>query len=129
MMLQFHIILLRILCVLTSKRNWVFTNTQKNPERTSSWMSNNNAFPKNKITCLLKIFLYSLVVTGFLLFLTGYVELNPRPPLNYAQLTTLMKKYNNQVKFLHQNCLSLLGQRLLLKNFQSDLGNNCVLGF
>ena len=46
MKLQFHIILLPILCVIKSKRNWVFTTTQKNPERMSSWMSNNNAYPK-----------------------------------------------------------------------------------
>ena len=40
-----------------------------------------------------------------------------------------MKKYNDQVKFLHQNCQSVLGQRLLLKNFLSDLGDNCISGF
>ena len=40
-----------------------------------------------------------------------------------------MKKYNDQVKFLHQNCQSVLGKRLLLKNFLSDLGDNCISGF
>ena len=97
----------------------------------SSCMSNYNAYPKKKIifTCLLRNFLYSLVVIRFLLFLSGDVELNPGPPLNYTQFTTLMKKYNDQVKFLHQNCQSVLGQRLLLKNFLSDLGDNCISGF
>ena len=97
----------------------------------SSCMSNNNAYPKTKIifTCLLRNILYSLVVIRFLLFLSGDVELNPGPPLNYTQFTTLMKKYNDQVKFLHQNCQSVLGQRLLLKNFLSDLGDNCISGF
>ena len=40
-----------------------------------------------------------------------------------------MKKYNDQVKILHQNCQSVLGQLLLLKNFLSDLGDNCISGF
>ena len=88
MKLQFHFILFLILCVVTSKRNWVFTTTPTNPEseRMSSCMSNNNAYPKKKIifTCLLRNFLYSLVVIRFLLFLSGDVELNPGPPLNYA---------------------------------------------
>ena len=131
MKLQFHFILLLILCVITSKRNWVFTTTPINPERISSSMSNNNAHPKKKIifTCLLTNFLYSLVVIRFLLFLSGDVELNPGPPLSYTQFTSLMKKYNDQVKFLHQNCQSVLGQRLLLKHFLSDLGDNCISGF
>ena len=130
MRLQFHFILL-ILCVITSKRNWVFTTTPINSERISSCMSNNIAYPKKKIifTCLLRNFLYSLVVIRFLLFLSGDVELNPGAPPNYTQFTTLMKKYNDQVKFLHQNCQSVLGQRLLLKNFLSDLDDNCISGF
>ena len=131
MKLQFHIILLLILCVITSKRSWVFATTPINPERMSSCMSNNNAYPKKKIifTCLLRNFLYSLVVIRFLLFLSGDVELKPGPPLNYTQFTSLMKKYNDQVLFLHQNCQSVLGQRLLLKNFLSDLGDNYISGF
>ena len=97
----------------------------------SSCMSNNNRYPKKKIifTCLLRNFLYSLVVIRFLLFFSGDVELNPGPPLNYTQFTTLMKKYNDQVKFQYQNCQSVLGQRLILKNFLSDLGDNCISGF
>ena len=134
MKLQFHFILLLILCVITSKRNWVFTTSPINPEneKMSSCMSNNNSYPKKKIifTCLLRNFLYSLVVIRFLLFLSGDVELNPGPTLSYTQFTTSMKKYNDQVKFLHQNCQSVLGQRLLLlKNFLSDLGDNCISGF
>ena len=94
-------------------------------------MAYNNAYPKNKIifTCLLRYFVYSMVVIRFLLFLSGDVELSPGPPLNYTQFTTLMKKYNNQVKFLHQNRQCVLGQRLLLKNFLSDLSDNCISGF
>ena len=130
MKLQFHFILLLILCVITSKRNWVFTTTPINPERMLSCMSNNNAYPKKIIfTCLLRNFLYSLVVIRFLLFLSNDVELNPGPPLNYTQFTTLMKKYNDQVKFLHQNCQSVLGQRLLIKKFLSALGDNSITGF
>ena len=133
MKLQFHFILLLILCVITSKRNWVITTKPINPEseRMSSCMSNNNAYPKKKIifTCLLRNFLYSMVVIRFLLFLSGDVELNPRPSLNYTQFTTLIKKCKDQVKFLHQTCQSVLGQRLLLKNFLSDLGDNCISGF
>ena len=122
-MLQFHIILLFILCVITLKRNWVFTTTAINPEKTSSCMSSNNAYPKMKIilTCLLRNFLYSLVVIRFTLFLIGDVELNSGAPLNYTQFTSIVKKYSNQVKFLHQNCQSVLGQRLVLKNFLSDI--------
>ena len=133
MKLQFHFILLLMLCVITPKRNLVFTTTPINPEneRMSSCMSINNAYPKKKIifTCLLRNFLYSLVVIRFLLLLSGDVELNPGPPLNYTQFTTLMKKYNDQVKSPHQSCQSVLGQRLLLKNFLSDLVDNCVSGF
>ena len=131
MNLQFHITLLLILCVITSKRNWVFTTTPINPERMSSYFSNNNAYPKKKIilTCLLRNFFYSLVVIRFLLFLSGDVELKPGPLLNYTQFTTSMKKYNDRVKLLHQNCQSVLGQKLLLKNFLSDLGDNCILDF
>ena len=131
MKLQFHIILLPILCVITSKRNWVFTTTPINPERMSSCMSNNNAYPKKKFifTCLLRNFLNSLVVIRFLLFLSGDLKLNPGPPLNYTQFTNLMKTNNNQVKFQHQSCQSVLGQRLLLKNFLSDLGDNGISGF
>ena len=70
-----------------------------------------------------------MVVIRFLLFLSGDVVLKPGPPLNYTQFSTLMKKHNDQVKFLHQNCQSVLGQRFLLKNFLSDLGDNCILGF
>ena len=96
----------------------------------SSYMSNNNAYPKKIIfSCLLRNFLYSLVVIRFPFLLSGDVELNPGPPLNYTQFTTLMKKYNDQVKFPHQNCQSLLGQMLLLKKFLSDLGDNCISSF
>ena len=97
----------------------------------SSCMFNDNAYSKKKViyTCLLSNFLYSLVVIRFLLLLSGDVELNLGTHLNYTQFTTLMKKYNDQVKFLHQNCQSVLGQRLLLKNFLSDLGDNCISGF
>ena len=131
MKLQFHIVLLLILCVITSKRNWVFSTTPISPERMSSCMSNNNAYPKKKIifTCLLRNFLYSLVVIRFLLFLWGKIEFNPGPSLIYTQFTALMKKYDDQVKFLHQNCQSVLGQRLLLKNFLSDLSDSCISGF
>ena len=131
MKLQFHIILLLILFVITSKRNWLFITTPINPERMSSCMSNKNVYPKKKIifTCLLRIFYYSLVVIGLPLFLSGDVELNPGPPLNNTKFTTLMKKYNDQVNFLHQNRQSVLGQRRLLKNFPSDLGDNCNSGF
>ena len=131
MKLQFHIILLPILCVITSKRNWVFTSTPINPERMISCMSNNNAYPKKKIifTCLLRNFLNSLVVIRFLLFFSGDLELNPGPPLNYTQFSTLMKTNNDQVKFQHRNCQSVLGQSLLLKNFLSDLGDNGISSF
>ena len=78
-------------------------------------------------TCLLRNFFYSLVV-GRVLFLSCDEELNPGPHFNYTQFTNLMKKYNDQISFLHPNCQSMLGQRLLLENFQSDLGDICILG-
>ena len=84
---------------------------------------------KINFTCLLRNFLYSLVVIRFLLFLSGDVQLKSGPPVNYTKLTTLMKKYNDQVFFLHENCQSVLEQRLLLKNFLSDLGDICISGF
>ena len=131
MKLQFHIILLLILCVFTSTRNWVFITTPIDPDRILSCMSNNNAYPKKKIisTCLLRNFHYSLVGIRFVLFLSSDVELNPGPLLNYTQFTALIRKYNDPVKFLHHNCQTVLGLNLLLNSFLSDLGDNCISGF
>ena len=128
MMLQFHIILLRILCVITSKRNWVFTTTQKNSERMSSWMSNNNAFPKKNY---LPVKEFSLLLGCHWIspVLDRLRRNKPRATSQFYTVYHLMKKYNNQVKFLHQNCQRLLGQRLLLKIFLSVPDNKCVSGF
>ena len=59
----------------------------------SSRLYNSNAYPKNKVifTCLLKNFLYSMVFIRFHLFLSGDVDLNAEPPLNYTQVTNRMK--------------------------------------
>ena len=52
---------------------------------------------------------------------------DPEDPINYRPIS--LAGALAKVKFLHQNCQSVLGQRLLLKNFLSDLGDNCISVF
>ena len=81
------------------------------------------------VQCLLRNVLYSLVVIRILLILDGDIESNPGPVLPYQKIVTKLKTTQNHLKFFHQNCQSIIGQRLLLKNLLSDLGENCISGF
>ena len=72
---------------------------------------------------------YFLVVRKNLLYLSGNVEKNPGPVINYKDLYNKASGYQNNLKFFHCNAQSIAGQYSLVKNLINDLGNNTVFGF
>ena len=63
------------------------------------------------------------------LSLSGDIEINPGPLINFKYLTTLFKKNNRSLKFFHLNAQSLLKKRSTLENLINDLGANTIFGF
>ena len=63
------------------------------------------------------------------LLLSGDVELNPGPLINFKFLTEQFARNKKQLKFFHVNCQSMLHKKTQVESIISDLGENCIYGF
>ena len=58
--------------------------------------------------------------------LSGDVETNPGPQVNFKALTNLFRVNNKYLKFFHVNAQSLIKKRLTLEDITKDLGTNTI---
>ena len=62
------------------------------------------------------------------LLLSGDVEINPGPSINFKFLTEQFARNMKQLKFFHVNCQSMLHKKTQIESIISDLGENCIYG-
>ena len=60
--------------------------------------------------------------------LSGDVETNPGPQVNFKALTKLFQNNNKYLKIYHVNAQSLIKKRLTLEDITKDLGTNTIYG-
>ena len=63
-----------------------------------------------------------------LLILSGDIELNPGPPLDYSDVVKASKTSKNLIKYLHINCQSIVKKRCGVKKLLDDF-HNTIFGF
>ena len=82
----------------------------------------------SKASKLAKYFVQQ-IKTFSLLLLSGDIETNPGPQLEYTNAKKLSERHANKIKFFHINVEDATYKHIQLQQLVNDMGENTVIGF